>query len=49
VFDEYCEVSSVMGVIDWYEARNMCGKVFWFFLLFFSISFTTYSIYGSTK
>jgi len=49
LIDGYCQVSSVMGVIDLYQAEHYCGRLFWAVLLFLCVLSTGYGIFGNIR
>uniref|UniRef100_A0A915JHJ0 Uncharacterized protein n=1 Tax=Romanomermis culicivorax TaxID=13658 RepID=A0A915JHJ0_ROMCU len=44
VFDQFCQVCTCMGVIDWYQASHCAGKTFWATLLTVCLLITGYGI-----
>lgn len=43
--DDYCEVSTYAGVIDWYRAKSKGGKVFWAVILLLSLGVTIWQTF----
>uniref|UniRef100_A0A915IRM3 Uncharacterized protein n=1 Tax=Romanomermis culicivorax TaxID=13658 RepID=A0A915IRM3_ROMCU len=44
IFDQWCEVSTCMGVIDCYLARSLLGKIFWIVILTVGLCLTGWQV-----
>lgn len=47
--NQYCEISTCMGVTDWYLEKNIIGKTFWAILIIAGLSVTIFQTYGTIK
>lgn len=45
--NQYYEISTCMGVTDWYFEKNIIGKTFWAVLIIAGLSITIFQTYGT--
>lgn len=44
-FSLFCEVSTCMGIFDWYREKNLCGKSFWAIIVVSGLIITSVQTY----